>query len=198
MTKYILNSGGLRNRPDLARIFFQEVVNGLGPKPVILICFFALMRQEWEEKFNEYSRNYRSLSPEGVFPEFELAFPETFSLQVKKSDVVLIQGGDDILLQYWLRQFDLPVLWSGKTVVGNSAGSNALVTCFWTCDWRTCLGGLGILPIKFLAHYKSNYGSRDPRGIIDWERAYSVLKMYGNQSMPIHALEEGKYIVIER
>ena len=39
MTKYILNSGGLRNNPEKAKIFFDEVVKGLGSNPKILICF---------------------------------------------------------------------------------------------------------------------------------------------------------------
>ena len=54
MTKYILNSGGLRNNPPLARKFFAEIVKGLGKEPRLLICFFAKPREYWEEKFVEY------------------------------------------------------------------------------------------------------------------------------------------------
>ena len=60
------------------------------------------------------------------------------------------------------------------------------------------MDGLGILPIKFIPHYKSNWGSDDPRGSIDWEAALRELEEYGDASLPIHALEEGEYIVIEK
>jgi hypothetical protein len=82
-------------------------------------------------------------------------------------------------------------------VIGSSAGSNALVKCFWTCDWRQVKEGLGILPIKFIPHYKSAYGEGDPRGPIDWIQAYNELAEYGDQSLPIHALEEGDFIIID-
>ncbi|EKE21485.1 MAG: hypothetical protein ACD_7C00216G0001 [uncultured bacterium] len=60
------------------------------------------------------------------------------------------------------------------------------------------MDGLGILPIKFIPHYKSSYGEDDPRGSIDWESAYKELEGCGNKSLPIHALEEGNFIVIEQ
>ncbi len=198
MTKYILNSGGLRKYPEKAKVFFAEIVKDLGPKPKILICFFAIMRQDWDHKFTEYSKNYAQMSPEGVVPTFELAMPESFTEQVKRSDTILIQGGDDYLLQYWLKQFDLPDIWQGKTVVGSSAGSDALCASFWTCDWRKCMDGLGILPIKFLPHYQSDYGNEDSRGPIDWKKAYDELQGYGDKSLPIHALKEGEFVVIEK
>ena len=56
--------------------------------------------------------------------------------------------------------------------------------------------GLNVLPIKFLAHYKSAYGAEDPRGPINWEKALEELKEYGDKDLPIYALEEGHYEVI--
>jgi hypothetical protein len=198
MTRYILNSGGLRNKPELAKLFFAEVVKGLGPQPKILICFFAVLRESWEQKFGEYSQSYAAMSPEGVSPVFELTLPETFAEQMHASDAIIIQGGDDHLIQYWLKQFDLPQLWEGKTVAGSSAGSDALVTHFWTGDWRTTMNGLGLVPIKFIAHYESQYGENDPRGPINWKKAYEELKNYGDQTLPIYALHEGNFVVIEK
>lgn len=60
------------------------------------------------------------------------------------------------------------------------------------------MDGLGILPIKFLAHYKSDFGASDPRGPIDWEKAYDELSKYGDTSLPIHALEEGYFVIINQ
>lgn len=197
MTKYVLNSGGLKNQPDKAKAFLQEVFKGLGPSPRVLISFFAAGREYWETKFEEYSQSYKNLSPEGLTPSFMLAYPDAFVEQVRDSDVILFQGGDATLLRFWLSKFDIPKIWSGKVVAGSSTGSDVFCKYFWTCDWRKCMEGLGFLPIKFIPHFKSSFGNSDPRGPIDWGRAYKELADYGEKGLPIHALEEGEYIVLE-
>lgn len=198
MTKYILQSGGVKNYPVKAKKFLEEVVKNIEGNPKILMCLFAQPREVWEEKFVAYTESYKNLCPQGVIPEFTLAFPESFEQQIYDCDVVMIQGGDDHLVQYWLGQFDIPNIWRNKTIVGNSGSSDALVKSFWTCDWRKTMNGLGIIPVKFIPHFKSElYGLNDPRGPIDWEAAYEELKQFGDD-LPIHALEEGDYIVIEQ
>ncbi len=196
MTKYVLQSGGVVGYPELAKKFFAEVVKGLGKEPKILICCFSKPREDWEEKIKD-DQAHADFFPESVKPVFELAFPDTFEEQIKSCDALYIHGGDDHLLQYWLRKFDLPKIWEGKVVATNSSSSNALSKHFWTCDWRKKMDGLGILPIKFLSHYQSSFGDEDPRGPIDWKAAYRELEAYGDQTLPIHALKEGEYIVIE-
>lgn len=196
MTKYILNSGGFINYPELARKFFAEIVKNLGNEPRFLIVSFSQPREDWDKKFLEDKERRFKMFPEGVNPVFELAFPETFEEQIKNSDVVYIHGGDDHLLQYWLRKFDIPKIWEGKIVATSSAGSDALSKYFWTCDWRKCMDGLAILPIKFLPHYQSSYGSGDSRGYINWDKALEDLKNY-KEDLSIHALKEGEYVVLE-
>ncbi len=198
MTKYVLNSGNFRQNKDLAKAFFGEILKDTKTNPNILICCFALPRQDWERKFIQDKQEFPTFSPTGISPSFELAFPENFPEQVQRADILFFHGGDDHLVQYWLKKFDLPTLWDGKVVVTSSASSHALSHSFWTCDWRMCMGGLGILPIKFLAHYKSSYGNDDPRGPIDWEQSYETLKTYDDVQLPIHALEEGHFVVIEK
>ncbi|MFA6601630.1 MAG: hypothetical protein WCT02_02095 [Candidatus Paceibacterota bacterium] len=198
MTKYVLNSGGMRNKPDLAKKFFAEVLKGLGKEPQILTCYFARPRQDWEQLFKQDQEELPKIFPEGVKPILELAFPATFEEQIRRSEVIFLRGGDDHLIQYWLRQFDLPKIWEGKVVATNSASSHALAKYFWTCDWREKMNGLGILSLKFLAHYQSFYGNNDPRGPVDWEKAYEELKSYGDQTLPIYALKEGEYVVVEK
>src|SRR3989344_3988715 len=100
MTKYILNSGGLRNNPKLARGFFTEIVKGLGKKPKLLICLFAQLRENWERKFAETKEGITQLVPKGVSPILELAFPSKFEKQVKSADAIYIHGGDDHLVMY--------------------------------------------------------------------------------------------------
>lgn len=195
MTKYILNSGGTRKYPDLAKKFFAEVVKGFGDKPRILICYFAQPREDWEKHFADDKNTLFNFFPEGIQPIFEVAFPDRFAEQIKNSDAVYIHGGDDHLVQYWLKRFDLPKIWEGKTVAVSSASSNALSKHFWTCDWRQNMDGLGILPIKFLAHYESDYGNDDPRGPVAWQKGRQELEAYGETSLPVIALHEGEFQV---
>lgn len=196
MTKYILNSGGLKKQPEKANRFHREIVNGLGRSPRLLFCYFAVPREQWERKFSEHSGRFLQSMEDGVKPSFELAFPDSFEEQVKGSDAVIIYGGDDRLLLYYLRDYELPLIWQGKVVAASSAGSDALARYFWGADWRQAQAGLGLLPIKFIPHYRSEYGQGDPRGPVDWAKAYEELRSYG-EDLPISALEEGDYIVIE-
>jgi len=195
MTKYILNSGGIRNNIEGGKKFFAEAVKDLGNNPKILICLFAYPREHWEKKIEEIKHN--NLYSEEVNPSFSLAIPDIFEEQIKDNDIIYIYGGDDHLLQYWLKKFDIPNIWKDKVIITNSAGSNAMVKYFWTCDWRKCMDGLGILPIKFIPHYQSSFGSDDPRGPINWEQAYKELKGY-KEDLPIYALKEGEFVVFEK
>ncbi|MHB8904116.1 MAG: Type 1 glutamine amidotransferase-like domain-containing protein [Patescibacteria group bacterium] len=198
MTKYILNSGGLRNQPEKAGKFNRAIVKGLGKTPKVLFCHFAVAREDWEKKFADYTKRFLESMDEETKPKFELAFPDKFIDQIKNNDAVIIHGGDDTLLLYWLKQYNLPKIWEDKVIAVSSAGSNVLAKHFWTCDWRQCFDGLNILPIKFISHYKSDFGANDPRGPIDWDKAYQELSEYGDKTLPIHALEEGDFIIIEK
>ncbi|KKQ60258.1 MAG: hypothetical protein US82_C0042G0004 [Parcubacteria group bacterium GW2011_GWC1_38_22] len=196
MTKYVLNSGRAMTSADKGRKFFDEIFKGLGENPKFLICYFAKAREKWEENFAKDEQYFREVFSD-INPILTLAFPDQFEEQIKESDAIFIHGGDDHLIQFWLKQFDLPKIWEGKVVAGSSAGSDVLSKHFWTCDWRQCLDGLGILPIKFLAHYKSEYGINDPRGAVDWENGHKELEKYGDGGLPIYALKEGEFEIFE-
>jgi hypothetical protein len=198
MTKYVLQSGGIKNQPELKKKFHQEVVKGLGNDPKILLCNFAQGREYWEPKFKGYCDSISEDMPEDVKPTFELALPAEFAKQSATADAIYFHGGDDHLLQFWMKQYDLAQIFKDKVVATNSASSDMLATQYWTCDWRACADGLAILPIKFIPHYQSTFGDSDPRGPIDWERAYQALAEYGDKSLPIHALKEGEFEVFTK
>jgi hypothetical protein len=198
MTKYVLNSGGIKRKPELKRKFHRELIASLGNNPKFVLCNFAEGREYWEPKFGSYADGITEDMPEDVYPSFELAMPATFTEQCRRADIIYFLGGDDYLLRYWLQQFELIELFKDKVVATTSASSDALVAQYWTCDWRQCADGFGILPIKFIPHYQSSFGDLDPRGPIDWQKAYDELAAYGDTSLPIHALQEGEYIVFEK
>lgn len=196
MTKHVLESGGIRNQPELKRQFHQELIQGLGNNPKFLLCNFAQGREYWEVKFPSYAASIKEDMPGDVMPTFTLAMPNAFEQQCRDADVIYFHGGDDHLVQYRMRKFDIPKLFEDKVVATNSASSNMLATHYWTCDWRACGDGLGILPIKFIPHFESTYGTDDPRGPIDWQNAKSELAEYGDKTLPIYALKEGEYKVV--
>ncbi len=191
-TKYVLNSGGIRGS-GRGGDFLREVLAGTGERPRLLMCFFAGPREDWEARYAEFSAEFRSWVPE-IPLTCTLAMPDEFPAQVAAADAIYLHGGDDHLVQHWLRHFDLPALWAGKVVATSSASSHALSRHFWTCDWRQCMDGLGIVPIKFLAHFGSAWGREDPRGPIDWEAARTQLEAYGEPGLPVHALPEGEWV----
>jgi hypothetical protein len=194
-TKYVVNSGGISKSVDKGKAFYQEIVKELGPKPRVLFCFFASARERWEGKFSRYTVGFSEKIGDDVAPVFDLAFPHTFARQLTAADVIYLHGGDDHLLLYWLKKFDLPALWEGKVVATNSASSDALATSFWAVDWRECMDGLGILPIKFISHFRGWEDPHDPRGAIEWTEAKEELANHGNRELPIYALPEGEFAV---
>lgn len=197
MTKYVLNSGGLGNNKESAERFFAELVKDQGDTPRILLCHFAQPRETWEESFDSYTKSFNQFMPKGVDPVYEMALPNFLTEQVDKSDVIYCHGGDDHLAMYWFKKVNAPEIWRDKVVGTNSATTNALSTHFWTCDWRELKDGLGILPIKTIVHYDSDFGVGDPRGPIDWQAAKRDLESYGDRSLDVHALEEGEFIVFQ-
>lgn len=197
MTKYVLNSGGIKKHPEKKKKFHLEIIKALSDSPKVLVCIFAQPREYWEQKFSGVCESFTSDMPKGISPSFELAMPATFEQQVEKSDIVYCLGGDSALLNYWLGDKDLKRILEGKVFAGNSATSDMIASSFWTCDWRACEDGFGILPIKFIPHFNSDWGSDDERGPIDWEKAKQELAEYGDKSLPIYALEEGEFEVFE-
>lgn len=197
MTKYVLNSGGIKNQPELKRKFHREIVKDRGAQPAFLLCNFAQPREFWESKFDDYVSAIVEDMPDTVRPSFTLGMPNNFATQCQAADIIYFHGGDDHLLQYWMGTFNITELFKDKVVATNSASSNLLSTHYWTCDWRECGDGFGILPIKFIPHFNSDFGNVDPRGPIAWQAAYEELEKYGDKSLPLHALKEGEYVVFE-
>lgn len=194
----MLQSGGIGNQPGLKEQFHRELIKGLGNNPRFLLCNFAQSREHWDAKFPGYSNAIAENMPQGIQPTFELAMPDTFVEQCKAADVIYCHGGDNDLVQYRMGKFDIPAIFEGKVVATNSASSMMLTSSYWTCDWRCCGDGFGLLPIKFIAHYQSSYGADNPRGPIDWQKAYDELAAHGDTSLPIHALKEGEFIIVEK
>jgi hypothetical protein len=198
MTKYIMQSGGLKSQPDSAKKYFAELLKGLGNKPKLLWCFFATLPDDCNERFKKYPKLFESYMPKGISPIHINATIENFEKEVSEVDAIYLHGGETKPLYDILKKYDLTKLFDNKSIGTNSASSMVLSKYAWSCNKRAPEEGLGIFPIKFLAHFKSDYGSDDPRGPIDWGKAYDDMLNYGDASLPIHALKEGEFLIMKQ
>ncbi len=189
MTNYILAGGKDRGTSNYASDLSKVVET---PK-YLLSCFFAQPRENWEDKFASFEDFFRNVF--GADCEIELAFPDDFRQQVKKSEVIYLHGGDDTLITYYLDVFkDISTMFEGKTVIGSSAGANYLSSKYWTCDWREVREGSGLVPLNIITHYGSHYGSDDPRGAVDWVGASQELLKATQPDHVVTTLPEGKFV----
>ncbi len=206
MTKYILQSGNVKDFPEKMKKYNKEVFRdflsgGKNEKTQdesvkVLFNFFSQKREDWEMKYENYDKRLRE--DVDLKLETKMAMPDKFTEQCQWADVIIFAGGDDDLLRCRMSKFDVPGIWEGKIIVGSSAGSDYLVDSFWPYDWREVLDGTGLIPIKFIPHYKAlDCAENDSRGDVDWEKAYKELKEYGDKNLPIYALEEGDFVVFE-
>jgi hypothetical protein len=197
MTTYILVGGGDRKSTEYGKNLAAEVYKRHPTSTLhVLSCYFAEPREDWETKFAQRQEWFRQVFGEEAV--IKLAFPDTFREQVKQADVIYIHGGDDTLLSYYLNQYGkISEMFAGKVVVGSSAGADWLSASFWTCDWRQTREGAGLVSLNIIVHYGSNFGSSDPRGVIDWERAEAELRAQLKPGGQITRLPEGEFVVFE-
>lgn len=197
VTKYILAGGGdYKNTQTFSPRLAAEVRKQITGPVKVLSCLFAEPREVWEAKFAKREPWFRQMF--GDDTSVELAFPDVFSEQVSKADVVYLHGGDDALLGHYLDQVkDIRGLFADKIVVGSSAGANWLSSACWTCDWRAVRHGAGLVPLNIIVHYGSDFGEHDPRGPIDWQSAETDFQAVLETGAQITRLPEGEFVVFE-
>jgi hypothetical protein len=81
----------------------------------------------------------------------------------------------------------------GKTLAGSSAGADLIAKYFYDLDYLEFGKGLGLLPVKTLVHYGSDYNAPN----INWESVYKNLKAY-KEDLEILKLPEGGFEVINK
>ena len=195
MTKYILVGGYIHKALDGGKAFCEEMIKGLDKKPIkILDCMFARNLEDWEsglekdkEFFNKFITDF----------ELELADPDKFTEQVKNSDIIYLKGGYtrkimELLTKDlgWIKELD------GKVLAGTSAGADAIAKYYVVLTTKRVDDGLGLLPVKFIPHWNSDY-SDDEAKDINWEDELSKLKEY-KEDIPVYTLKEGEFKVFNQ
>lgn len=184
--------------PKKAEAYFEELLCGLGSSPKLLWCFFATLPDPIEDRYEKYVDLFTPRLPIGLNVQHDCAQIETIEEQIINADAIYFHGGRVDPLVEIFGKYDLTQLCKGKTVGTNSASTLMLAEHGWTCDERKCIDGLGIWPAKVLVHFDSDYGSEDPRGPIDWEKAKLDLTTYGDKDLPVYALKEGEFVVFKK
>ncbi len=193
MTKYILVGGYPDKASDKGKAFCEEVVKDFEEPVRILDCIFARPKEMWVKLFAYDEEFFREHLPNKKL-EIQLADPEKFIEQATWANVIYLKGGRTSQLKEllnknkgWDKELD------GKTLAGTSAGANAVAKYYYGLSSLKLCEGLGLLPIKVIVHYRSDYNAPS----IDWDKAYSELKNY-KEVLPIITLAEGQFEVITR
>ncbi len=193
MTKFVLVGGYPHKAADGGRAFAEAVVQGFDEPVKFLDCLFARPHDTWAKGHAQDKELFGNAVPEKQL-DMRPADPFSFMEQLTWADVLYIRGGSNEVLREALSAYrDWETVLEGKTVAGSSAGANILSTNYWSPDSLACGEGLGILPIKVIVHYGSDYNAPH----VDWEKGYAQLQNY-KEDLPILKLPEGGFEVIER
>ncbi len=194
MTKVILIWWHIRKAQDGGKLFCNELIRGIDKKPIkILDCMFASPMDSWEEDikkshnfFSKYIKNF----------DLILAHPSKFTEQVKNSDIIILRWGYVSLL---LDLLNKDISWikelNGKVLVGTSAGADLIAKHYYVLKTLRTGDGLGLLPIKFIPHWKAKLFDGIEQNI-DFDKALKDLKEY-KEDLPIITLKEWEFMVFE-
>jgi peptidase E len=161
-TKFIVSGGFAEKAKDKGLSFCKEIVDESGVERKILECLFALPEDRWDVALEKDRKFFRKALPDAVI-EFSMASEEEFLGQIASSDAIYFRGGDTKKLidrlsaiKGWQAELQ------GKIVIGSSAGAYALAKRYLdlTGEAMELRDGFGLLPIKTVAHYKSEFFSK--------------------------------------
>jgi hypothetical protein len=188
MTKFILHGGSVWESEDRGRGLAEELVRDAHAPVKILLCYFAWPRLQWEALFAGHTIQFHTFGLNKRF-ELQMARPDIFLSQLDWADSVLLVGGRESDLRRllekssgWEKKLD------GKTIAGSSAGADIIAKYYYNLDTLQLEEGFGLLPIKVLVHYRSDYNAPN----IDWDKAEVELKNY-KEDPPLITLPEGEF-----
>lgn len=194
MTKYILVGGRVHGSADGGEAFVRELVKDINHTPKILICLFAVEKDQWKERFKGDQEFFGKFLKDFTL---ELAEENKFTEQVKNTDILFIRGGYTRPLMEllskdlsWVKEID------NKIIAGTSAGAEAIAKYYFVTKTNRNGEGLGLLPIKFIPHWKSAYFDGEEQNI-DWDKIYNDFKNY-KEDLDLLVLREGEFKVFNK
>ncbi len=190
----MLIGGYIHKAEDGGKAFCEELIKSIEHRPIkILDCLFARTEDSWPAKLNDdrifFAKNMLDF-------QLELASPATFLDQLKNSDVVFFQGGTPHLL---MSQLDPNIDWGKelqeKILVGSSGGADTIAKYYAVGKTGNIGQGLGLLPIKFIPHWKSVEYAQEI--VIDWEALFEKLQSH-KEPLEIVTAGDTEFVVFEK
>ena len=162
--------------------FYREIVKDL-TNPTILLCYFARERFDWPRLYQQDQDYFKDYTGRDDL-NFISAEKADFVGQINQADVIYLRGGDTEKLKAVVSKIEnFDQLIKDKVVMGSSAGFYVLAKYYFSRE-RGVESGLGILPVKAIAHY-------DPK------KNYDAIKKHG-EDLEIVAVPEAEYVVREQ
>lgn len=192
--KFILIGGYPHKAADGGKALCAEMVRGFAEPVKLLDCLFARPKDNWELAHRQDQEFFTNNLP-GTKLEIAMAVPENFTQQVAWADLLYIRGGacEPLLVEFLSQNLDWFKALQGKTFAGSSAGADAVCKYYYDLDNVKTAQGLGLLPLKILVHYQSDYNAEH----MDWRRAEAELRACQPEDLEIVKLREGEFKVIE-
>jgi hypothetical protein len=194
-TRYIL-AGGLDRAhqkywQDLSELF--EFHEGLK----VLSCFFSQAEKYWQISYDGFTPFFESAF--GSNSVYELATKAKFIDQMKSSDVIYLHGGHTTLIEEVMSEYDnIESHFSGKTIIGSSAGANFLSSNYWSARNKLAGKGSGIVPANIMVHFGSQFFNQGTDNVTDWSEEFNKFSEYLGKDQSITKIEEGKFVVFEK
>lgn len=161
MNKIILHGGYSDHHNDQNDSFYKEALADLSNHTVtVLLVFFAKREEAHEELFNAVTTNLLNNAGHKELT-FIKATRDSFMEQVKNADVIYFSGGQTLKLIEILKSYpDLIKNLNNKVLIGDSAGTYALATYFYSKSEGGLFEGLGIAPAKVICHYEGLHSDK--------------------------------------
>jgi peptidase E len=195
-SKFILTGGFSEKALDGGMGYCLEATKGIKGSINILECTFSLPIDKWENVVEKDKILFSKWVPDREIV-FSIASPDEFIDQISNTDILILRGGSTQLLLEVLKKVDgFRKSLINKVVVGQSAGAYVLAKKFLQVSYsgKISLGdGLGILPIKVVAHYRSDFYPKKFGEKFSWEKVDCLLSQ-DDDSLEIVKLKEGEFL----
>ena len=195
MTTYILAGGGDRVYSEYLNQLVR-VIEAKVTRPKILSCWFSNSDETANAQFTEYRDYFLASFEDGT--TFIRAERGRFIEQVRDVDVIYLHGGHTDLLLAAMQEYEgMEGAFTGKIIVGSSAGANYLSRVGFSPSKEGVVEGSGILDVATVVHYGSRgFGGKAFEPAFWDEATRKVREASGKDEVIL--LPEGTFTVIER
>ncbi|MDZ7798202.1 MAG: Type 1 glutamine amidotransferase-like domain-containing protein [Patescibacteria group bacterium] len=190
MTKFIFHGGETKVKNVHNQNYFNEIVKGLKSPVKGLEIPFARQRDKWQSGVLRDKKKFQRNLKDNKKVELDLASEKSSILrqQIKKAEVVFIIGGLEMkCLKENLKKIkDFKQLIKGKVVAGSSAGAYVLSQYYYTHGRARVEEGLGILPVKTIAHYEKEKDKGNLKKLSEKNGQLKIIKIPETQYVVIN------------